>query len=509
MKTRWTSNVIPAWLLLAALPACGPAPTETPAASTPPPTQGASPTATPGVPTPTATVADTPPPALVADLEGRFMLLAEVQGHNPIAVIRMLDGAKVWEMDPVSLSADLCNNGKTCFFNEVHHRNLATRDYLDYVMNRGIQQISSLHSVAMDDPGNLAWQMKGFDFSGVPGAGCDLPAEDTCDPEKQLEIDPLCTMGFVHSFEVLQDDGETIGLLAADHLNARLAWLTLDRSGGHGCAKVEWVVNDDTPGWPAQCMPNSVDVIRDLSDERDYLLVSCRNVADVVGSGKLVLMGSLGGKVFDEDGVSLPAEQVQWDAVWTFPEDPSAEEVLPLNSPHRALVMPLESGGLRLLYAHSGGLDPVLNQTTAGTLGSAWLEDIESPPEYMGDLYIDEADGTVPLGFVSNIDLLPDGRYVLADSQNFIVIDGHVEYIDDRLSRVMMFDPVVPQTTTDRGSWTETHEDQNLTPNNAQLLLSYECGWNNLYSAEWIDVEEQGFTFQQLVDAPPIACVDP
>jgi len=451
-------------------------------------------------PNPEPSPAETPEvtPTLIptrAYWEDGVMLVSDINGPR-ISVIRMSDGANIWEYNLFDHHPSQCDptRDEPCLAWYAEHVVWDDRDYVDFLMNTNFEEMphmASIHRVALDAPEETVFSMDGLDFSGLEYAGCTSTSELTCNQADAATLDEPCSLRFSHSMIRIADDpaAKTASFIVADTLNFRVLQVSLDYSEGGRCGTVDWVLDGSTPGFESTCPANSVQLLENGGER--YLLVTCRNLFWSAGKGQIEL--------FREDPTG---EASPWALVWRYPEPDDFEEDAYVNAPHHGRLFELGDGSFQLEYAHSDGLGDDWGEGDRGTIGEAYLATLESPPDYGVDEWIGPSLDEPLLGFLRSVELLPGGERLVADSLTFISTPGALEGV------VYLLEPGSPVDSARGGYWREDFSQQELREVGDQILRSYRCHWTELFVALWLDPDDWGSTLRSLSTGEGAACVE-
>lgn len=414
------------------------------------------------------------------------VMLVSDTGGGDLSVIRMADSARLWLYQLNTYMSDKCSGSHPCQTFEANHVVHDDRDYVDFAMSSGSNLQSSVHRIAMDDPGHPIFSLTGLDFSKVPHPNCTLPPSQTCNPNTQ-GLPPQCMISFTHGLQVVEDDtaAQKASVIVTDSQD-RILQIDLNYAGGNTCGEVQWVLDFSSPTWDVSCPPNNVQYIQDHGNE--YLGVTCRNLFGSTGEGQIQLFKGSG------TGVNKT-----WRRIWTFP-DPNTSGATPyLNLPHHAVFLPYGDGSYYMMYAHSDGLSSAWAMGDHGTMGSAWLSSLEGQPDYLADEGIAVESLNPRFGFLKSVELLPGGSRLVVDSGSFTVqppVPGTIYVIG-------------PQSIKDNsmpGYWSPQHVAQNLSEVGRSVDKVYACNWPGLYEADWLGYESFGSFLRTVINSPGSSC---
>ncbi len=391
-------------------------------------------------------------------------------GSTRLTVLRMSDAARLWDYSLLRYQKAICTPTSICVLYETKHSVRQDRDYITYVMTAFTDNFqSSLHQVAMDDPANPVFSLRGLDYSGVPSSNCTAPVEQTCDPEAAARLDFQCAMRFSHSFHVVAQDPEAkwVKIIITDTLNGRIQQVHLDYSNGNQCGKIEWMLDGSNESFDDGCGPNDVQVFEQGDD--DYMMVSCHSVTEIFGEGQV--------HMFKGRNVG---PGTTWNRIWTYPDPAAIDEQVFVNTPHHPRLFPLEGGGYDMYYAHSASLGAFWGMGNEGTIGSARLASLETPPDYIADEGLDVMTEDPTFGFLRSIERLPGGQRMVSDSMGYGPIPG-VESV------MYLLGPNTGSNSTLEGNWTREHNNLNLTEVGDNVIRSYTCNWMLVWGAYYLE----------------------
>ena len=414
-------------------------------------------------------------------------------GNGPrLSVLRLQDGALLWDYNAFDYHPDYCSNAneEPCLLWHAGHKRIGDRDVVDFTLTSnasGIINMTSAWRVPLDAPDTPLFEVSGFDFSGL-SAGCTSSPDLTCVPQTAATLENGCSVKFSHDFRILEEDPEAgwIRFAIADSTNFRILGAYLDYASGSHCATVEWSLDASVREWDATCPPNAIQLVED--DTGKGLLVTCRNLYSNPGTGQIQMWRNGG-----------TWERPIWSRAWSFPDPDAYTDPAFINTPHGGRIEVDSQGNYQLLYAHSNGLGTDWGEGDQGTVGTALSPSLFSPPNYLGDEWIGDSLEDPTFGFLRSVDLLPGGQRVVGDSRTFAALP-------DLPGRVYILSPQTTTDTADGGYWSQDFSHMNLDHINDQVLAVYECGWNQIFSAERIAPPSFGSYLTAAVEAEGLSC---
>lgn len=412
-------------------------------------------------------------------------------GGGRMSIVRLSDSALLWDFKLNDDMPDRCGPTRPCQVHELERRVIEDDDHLDIAISIAPDNYSELHRLKLRSPAKPVWSLKDLDFSKVvQESRCNQPPQSTCAssqlPPGSYSMPWECRMWFVHAFEVLEDrpDEQKISMMIADH-HGRLVSATLDYANGNTCAVVDQVINSNTPGWDESCQPNEIQMI-DEPDGR-YMLVTCRNIANIDGMGRLVM--------FKQSQVGSTG---RWEYQWMYP-DPASSSAPFLNTPHHGRLDQEADGSYVLRYAHTRGQGTGWGKGSEGTLGFATLTHPSLPPDYLTDYTWTPSAEQRGFQLVKSLNPMPGNAWMVADggeasinvpgTTGFYVLGVGAGVLDQR-----------------SGAWSSEHTMQQLLELPGPPLATVNCAWTMLYSAAWEGRESLGRYLREEMDMPGTSC---
>lgn len=463
------------------------APEPTPVAPTATPEPEATPTAT-AAPTPTEAPTPTPYPTPFPETTGdpeswpvpdipdpaqpwkSGAFIASDTGSARVSILRASDSALLWDFNANQHLPSMCDSGHPCQVHQATYTVSNDVDYMDMIFTSTQGMWSFLERVPLSTPTTPTFLMKGYDWSAVPQSGCTLPPSTTCNGGPTLP--QACYSWFVHAFQHTYDDpaAKKISTIIADHYG-RIFQTTLDYGQGSSCGKVDWIFDSKTQGWENGCQPNDIQYLK--NSNKEYLLITCRNTNGNAGRGYMRMFERT-----DPNGGSA------WKALWTFPSTTTPESIY-INTPHHGRLEQDANGQWLLGYGHTYGLGTGWATGTHGTMGFLSLNDPASAPNYLGDYYSRRDGVNLDFGLIKSVMALPGNAYLVADG-------GSATFNNSSPSPLYVVQLPNGVDGNEYGSWTSSFSNMNLIGLGQAPMATYNCGYNMLYEASWLDPKSMG-----------------
>ena len=325
-------------------------------------------------------------PIPLGEFTGDLLMISQV-AEAAVLFVDFQSGALLGERCLSELVPEQCSGepGLTCLLFEIEYSPGAD-DGLSFMYahrNPDVDgQPSSWARAAINRPAMPDWTLSELSYEDYfPGE-----FEERCNSEE--EVDAVCALNMAHTSTSL--DAEH--LVFADTRSARIVFAEPDYESGR--LEVRSYLDKTHPDWENLSWVNHLDSFEESGQK--YLLSSFKAGGMVTegqrNAGRIVLWN-----VTDLDAI---------ERVWVYPEEGY------LAAPHKAQRMRVNDEEL-LLYAHSMGASESFIGENLGSVGVAQFS-LESPPVYLGDWVLNPEDGE--LGFVRDVELLPDSQVLLTDS---------------------------------------------------------------------------------------------
>ena len=362
----------------------------------------------------------------LSEWTGDLLMIAQV-AEGSVLFADYPSGAVVGERCLSELVPEECSGepGLTCLLFEIEHV-AGAQDSLSMIYahrNPEVEgQPSSLMEVGFNRPAMPDWRLSELSYA----AHFEGEFEERCQPPEEAE--EVCWLNMAHTSTVVDEDH----LAFADTRSARVVFATPDRATGE--LEVRSLLEKSHPEWEYLAWVNHLEVFE--HDGQRYLLSSFK------GGGKVAEGQRNAGRIVLWDISDLDAIK----KVWTFPETGY------LSAPHKSQRIEVDGENF-LVYAHSMGASESLIGANLGSVGIARFS-IEEGPAYLGDWRLSPADGE--LGFLRDVELLPDSKLLLTDSGCESLSDG----CQDLGEIVVVEWPDLPESSGQTGSFQPNHAMQ-------------------------------------------------
>ena len=372
----------------------------------------------------------------LGDFNGDLLMIAQV-AEASVLFADYPSGAVVGERCLSELVPEECSGepGYTCLLFEIEHVE-AEVDRLSMIYahrNPEVEgQPSSLMEVGFNRPAMPEWRLSDLNYETYfPGE-----FEERCAPEEEAE--EVCWLNMAHTSTPVDEEH----LAFADTRSARIVIAKPDQATGE--LEVRSLLEKSHPDWEYLAWVNHLEAFEE--EGRRFLLSSFKGGGMVAegqrNAGRIVLWD-----ISDFDAIEM---------VWTYPESGY------LSAPHKSQRVEV-NGENYLLYAHSMGASESLIGENLGSVGIARFS-LEEAPTYLGDWRLAPEDGV--LGFLRDVEILPDSKLLLTDSGCESLSDG----CQDLGEIVVVSWPELPEPTGQDGSFQPGHVMQTFREFNAEAV---------------------------------------
>ena len=317
--------------------------------------------------------------------------------------------------------------GSTCLLFEIEHVPSEENDALSMIYAHRNPEVdgqpSSLLEVGFNRPALPDWRLSELDYSTYFAK----EFEERCASEDPQAV---CWLNMAHTSTAVDEEH----MVVADTRSSRIVVARPDQSTGS--LEVRSLLEKSHPDWEYLAWVNHLEVFEEAG--RRFLLSSFKAGGQVVegqrNAGRIVLWD-----ISDLDAIQK---------VWTYPREGY------LAAPHKAQRVQVD-GESYLLYAHSMGASESFIGENLGTVGIARFS-VEASPTYIGDWRLATDDGV--LGFLRDVELLPDTNLLLTDSG----CESLSDECQDMGEIVVVAWPELPEPTGLDGSFQPGHTQQSL-----------------------------------------------
>ena len=389
-----------------------------------------------GDPEPEDSVGDDTGEVALGELTGDLLMIAQV-AEASVLFADYPSGTVVGERCLSELVPEECSGepGFTCLLFEIEHVP-AAKDTLSMIYahrNPEVEgQPSSLIEVGFNRPAMPDWRLSELNYTPY----FEGEFEERCAPAEEAE--EVCWLNMAHTSTPVDDEH----LVFADTRSARIVFAKPDRNTGE--LEVRSLLEKSHPDWQYLAWVNHLEVFEEQGHR--YLLSSFK-------AGGMVSEGQRNaGRIVLWDITDLDAIQ----KVWTYPESGY------LSAPHKSQRVMVD-GESFLIYAHSMGASESFVGENLGSVGIARFS-LEDGPTYLGDWRLAPEDGE--LGFLRDVEVLPDSKLLLTDSGCESLSDGCQD-----MGEIVVADwPTLPDPSGLSGSFEPGHVMQTFYELEAQAV---------------------------------------